>query len=69
MTERERVLFTMLHEVATVLILTSEGTMSQKAFEQWRETWINDFGRFMLQLVKEQEEKEKGEKGEKGDKV
>ena len=63
MTERERILFTMLHEVATVLVLTAEGTMSQKQFEQWRETWMNEFGRFMLQLVTEQQKKEKG--GEK----
>lgn len=55
MTERERILFTMLHEVATVLVLTAEGTMSQKSFETWRETWMNEFGRFMLQLVQEQE--------------
>lgn len=57
MTEREKKMFTLLHEVGYILVLQAEGKIQQKQFETWREGWMNEFGRLMLEMLAEQEKR------------
>lgn len=62
MKEQEQRMFTLLHDVAYMLALQADGMINTKQFEEWRDRWLQEMGRFMIEMLAEQEEKEKGEK-------
>lgn len=55
-------MFTLLHDVAYMLALQADGHINTKQFEEWRDRWMQEMGRLMIEMIAEQQKGEKSGK-------